>query len=449
MEIPATDNSDIGVSVDDCFVVIDLATPYLAPSSSLVGALGETLSKLGDWEVIWDLRGNGNDVYQDTIDAYRSAAQWQAGRPTALVTPGNAELVDEALAKPAALRPRLLKANAKPLVTRRLDLKPFSDDWVMYESGAILLSQQSSREVELEMNPVVARERIRRDVEAAIALGIVGEQTDELLDKLLGDALIHQIETAEKLKPLETSIQDERRELLQTFLEQIASNSLLAQIAFIDEGDRIRVVPMHANALHRVDCDSELLAVRPARRGAAAQWKRFGGAIAELEEMINRAETTEAEIESLLRRNPLFLKGLNYTHAYHQVVLPMGDGRSLRPDIIVEPVSSEWADIIDLKLPSETLFVGSAKRPQLSQAIARAASQLRQYARWFDDRAVSRRVEDRYGFKCFKPKQVVIIGRDPRQFDEAQREAAVSAYPDLEIVTYDQLLRVARRQLLF
>jgi hypothetical protein len=112
-------------------------------------------------------------------------------------------------------------------------------------------------------------------------------------------------------------------------------------------------------------------------------------------------------------------------------------------------VTGNWADVIDLKLPTEPVFVGPADRPRLSAAVAEAAAQLRHYASWFDDRKIASRVEEKYGFRCHKPKQVVVIGRDPRKFTEAQQLAARSSYPDLEIVTYDRLLAAAKDRLLF
>jgi hypothetical protein len=130
-------------------------------------------------------------------------------------------------------------------------------------------------------------------------------------------------------------------------------------------------------------------------------------------------------------------------------VLPLGDGNSLRPDVIAEPAGGGWTEVLDLKLPSERIYVGGGDRPRLSAAIAEAASQLRSYARYFEDRVAAKRIEETYGLHCYKPQQAVIIGRDPTGLDERQREAALTAYPDLRIITYDELLRAARERLLF
>jgi hypothetical protein len=43
---------------------------------------------------------------------------------------------------------------------------------------------------------------------------------------------------------------------------------------------------------------------------------------------------------------------------------------------------------------------------------------------------------------------VVIIGRDPERFSPEEQRRALTADPSLEFVTYDQLLRAARTQLL-
>lgn len=441
----------MNLSAEDCIAVIDLATLDLAPDPLLVAKLAVTASQLDDWQVVWDLRGAKGGVYNDHLDAYAEAvATERTATTTVLASPDRQHEVEDALRLQLGWDTRLdvLETRAKPLVKRPLDLAPFSDDWTGNAEDTITPADISwGHGVDMK----AAMALLSGDIEAAIALGIVADDavSTEFEEEVVDDLLVDQYVLEESAIRVEEEVEGERVSLLDRFLRQIASNSLLAQLTFVHDAGRISVVPFHGNGLHELDCGDSLLAVRPARRGATAQWHHFAGAIAELEELINRPDVKEAEIEAMLRRHPLFLRGLNYTQAYHQVILPMGDGLSLRPDVIVEPAADGWCDIIDLKLPREPIFVGAGDRTRLSQAIAQAAAQLRQYARWFDDRKVAKAVEDQYGFRCFRPRQVVIIGRDPREFSDAQREAARSAYPDLEIVTYDQLLSAARSRLLF
>jgi hypothetical protein len=440
----------LNLSAEDCIAVIDLATLELAPDPLLVAKLAATASHLDEWQVVWDLRGPKGEVYNDHLDAYAEAVATEKASKTVLVSPERQHEVEDALRLKLGWETRVdvLETRAKPLVKRPLDLGPFSDDWTGNAEDTITPADVSwGHGVDMKS----ASALLSGNLETAIALGIIDDRaiSPEFAPEYFDDVLIDNYTLEESAIRVEEEVEEERASLLDRFLRQIASNSLLAQLAFVHNSDRISVVPLHGNGLHDLDCGDSVLAVRPFRRGSVTQWQHFAGAIGELEELINRPDVKEAEIEALLRRHPLFLRGLNYAEAYHQVVLPMEDGRSLRPDVIVEPASENWCDIIDLKLPGERVFVGSGDRPRLSQAIAQAAAQLRQYARWFDDRKVAKAIEEQYGFRCYRPRQVVIIGRDPREFSDGQREAARSAYPDLEIVTYDQLLKAARSRLLF
>lgn len=315
----------------------------------------------------------------------------------------------------------------------------FTDEWVDLRNSPDLDEQANLETQALE-------DELRDDARVAAELGISTDPRDAMtiIDMMLLDDRLYGA-----TEPHMGNIADERRKILSTFLDRIATNSLFSHIAMLSEGDHIKVVPYHGHGVHKVDTGRALLTVRPGRVGTSVQWARFTAALAELEELVNAPSIKEIEIERLLRENPLFMRGLNYTQVYHQVVLPLGDGSSLRPDIIAEPAGGGWVDILDLKLPNEPIYVGGGDRPRLSAAIAEAASQLRDYARFFEDRAAADRIEREYGFRCYKPRQAVIIGRDPRDMNERQREASLTTYPDLRVVTYDELLRSARSLLLF
>jgi hypothetical protein len=240
----------------------------------------------------------------------------------------------------------------------------------------------------------------------------------------------------------------ERARLLGRFLNSIGVNSLLAELAIVFDRDRVQVIPYHSFSLHNVPGPRDrLVLLRPGRR-STQYWRRFKKDIRELENLLNSRGVKEHEIEALLRRNPLFLRGLNYRKVYPQVILPMGADNSLRPDAIAEPVDSEWCHIIDYKLPSQKVLVGRDNRLSLASGIIEVASQLREYSAYFDQRCIAREVETKYGFKCYKPKLVAIVGRDPQDLEPEQVRRAMTAFPDLEVVTYDRLLKAAKRYLL-
>lgn len=433
-------------SAEDCFAVADIATPDLAPHPFTVGIVTQSAVGLQNWQMVWDLRSlDGYTVYEDILDALDEAISYERGAPIVYVTPEKVEEVEAALTRFRVVAPRVLPTRNKPLPRRSLDLAPFTDGWSGDLEGSGLVTLIDA-DVDNELNVDRMRTSLIDDGRVAAEIGLLPshQEAEELVKDFLRDD-----QFVDAYSKVLSEVSTEREQLLSTFLESIASNSLLSEVALMTEGDRIRVVPLHAGALYELDTGSESLTIRPARPGKGPQWRRFSTAIAELEQLINEPGTDESEIEELLVRNPLFLRGLNYTQAYHQVVLPLGKGRHYKPDIIAEPADSEWWDIIDVKLPKEKIFVGRPGRVGISGAIRDAASQLREYARWFDGGSVAKKVEERYKIRCHEPKQVVIIGRDPREFTEEQRRAARSAHPNLEIVTYDGLLKAAKNQLLF
>jgi hypothetical protein len=446
-------SATIDIAAEDCYAIIDpISEGEVAPHNFTMTPFGEAASQLAPWSVVWDFRQMGETLYRDVVDAYDAAARRLepgAARPVALVHPGREADVEDAFREfryhgKLAPVPRIVPAEARPIATRSFDLTPFEERWLELRDFPVVLGDAEIEDVEVTLK--ILEEELRRDGQKAAELGITSDETEAMgiVDALLADDEYHR-----SMERLMQDVEEERRGILSSFLTKIATNSLFSHIALHLEGDRIRVVPYHGHGVHNIEAANELIAVRPSRVGAVTQWARLAPAIARLEELLNTPGVKEGDIERLLRANPLFLRGLNYTNVYHQVVLPLTDGSYLKPDIIAEPVGGGWAEILDLKLPTETIYVGGGDRPMLSHAINKAARQLRSYARYFEDRAAAKRVEEKYGFRCYMPRQTVIIGRDPAELNDLQRDTVLTAYPHLRIVTYDELIRSAQELLLF
>lgn len=131
-----------------------------------------------------------------------------------------------------------------------------------------------------------------------------------------------------------------------------------------------------------------------------------------------------------------------------QVVLEREDGSSLRPDFRVQPTGSDWWDVLDLKLPDENTLVGGRDRKAFSAAVTQLAAQLREYGAYFEDPRLARRIEQKYGIKCYRPRMVGIIGRDPLTGDERQLRRVMTQYEGLNVLTFDQLVRIAKTRIL-
>jgi hypothetical protein len=205
------------------------------------------------------------------------------------------------------------------------------------------------------------------------------------------------------------------------------------------------LTPYHAHAHYPIDGKSELLIARPAviahKTGALLRNEIEG-----FEELLGQAHSKENQIQHFLERHPNILKALNtgYAHVYSQVVLERDDGTSLRPDFMLEPIGSDWCDILDIKLPDKPVVVGRKDRKRFSSAIEELRAQLREYAAYFEDESLSKRVEERYGIKCYRPRLIGIIGRDPRLADTRQLRRLETQYSDISILSFEQLLRIAK-----
>jgi hypothetical protein len=237
------------------------------------------------------------------------------------------------------------------------------------------------------------------------------------------------------------------RRTLETLFHTMGRNSLLVEFSFQATRRDILVTPYHAHALHSVEDHEAILTARPAviahKTGALLSTE-----LQELERILGDAATRERDIQMYLERHPSIFTALGYAHVYPQIVLTREDGTALRPDFFVERADRGWADILDLKVPSMQTVVGGRDRKTLAAAIHELAAQLREYAAYFEDERLSKRIEELYGIRCYKPRLIGIVGHDPRLDDQRQLRRLMTAYSDLSVLTFDQLLQIAKSRLL-
>jgi hypothetical protein len=130
------------------------------------------------------------------------------------------------------------------------------------------------------------------------------------------------------------------------------------------------------------------------------------------------------------------------------VLLERDDGTSLRPDFILEPYQGDWCDILELKRPMPAIIVGANDRKSLSAAVHAVAAQLREYAAYFENPKYRRWVYERYGLKLYRPRLFALIGREPIGRDTEAVRRSMTCYTDIEVVTFDELLTIAKRRIL-
>lgn len=75
-----------------------------------------------------------------------------------------------------------------------------------------------------------------------------------------------------------------------------------------------------------------------------------------------------------------------------------------------------------------------------------ARAQLQAYRQWFEEPHNREKLRDRLGLSVYKPSLMVVIGRADEFRDQFERGALRADNPDLELVTYDDILAHARRR---
>lgn len=188
--------------------------------------------------------------------------------------------------------------------------------------------------------------------------------------------------------------------------------------------------------------------VHAARINLASPRKlELGSQIERFEWLINQPKVSEYDIQKFLESAPNFLLGLEYKSLHSQLTMVREDRPSLRPDFFLERVRGDFCDILDIKLPTSPLVVGTPNRRTFSAAVISAMGQLRKYRNYFDDPANVRIFQARYGLNAYKPKIQVVIGRSSSYADHFERAVMEDELKNLQIITFDDILDRVRQQL--
>jgi Domain of unknown function (DUF4263) len=112
----------------------------------------------------------------------------------------------------------------------------------------------------------------------------------------------------------------------------------------------------------------------------------------------------------------------------------------IKPDFfVVQP--NGYAEIVEFKLPSieKNTVVGGKNRETFAAWLNSYISQTRVYASYFEDPNNRKWFEKKYGFKVYKPRRWLVVGRR-NDFDSDVWREILSDYKDLEIMTFDDLI---------
>jgi deoxycytidine triphosphate deaminase len=172
-------------------------------------------------------------------------------------------------------------------------------------------------------------------------------------------------------------------------------------------------------------------------------------ALSELERMLRDPALSERDLQSLFDDFPHLLVGPDYTEIRSQIVLRLKDGGALIPDFFLQPVDQRqlW-DIADIKLPKFRTVVHQRHRARLSAAVMEGIAQLRTYSRYFDDAENRDRTKERHGITAYKPRLILVIGREEPNLSPVEWRAVESEAGDVKLLNYDQVVQLARHRLL-
>ncbi len=162
-------------------------------------------------------------------------------------------------------------------------------------------------------------------------------------------------------------------------------------------------------------------------------------------EIFADSNNSETDITSFLSEseNRFILKmGFMGTNIYDQVNCEWQseNKNDIKPDFFIVRANG-YADIVEFKLPrlKGNTIVGRTNREQFSSEIHSYIAQTRVYSSYFDDPNNRKWIESKYGFKVYKPKRYLVVGRR-KDFPGDEWMEIKSDFENIEIITYDDLV---------
>ena len=228
-------------------------------------------------------------------------------------------------------------------------------------------------------------------------------------------------------------------EVFETVAKQL-SDGLTNILVVPNRGHLLAIPATQLQAYQVMTPTNDLLWVAPyvAISRLSSFWRRQ---LEEFEKMLNDVGAKEHDFQLFFERNPLFLQGIDYKSVIpHPVLEREPDVGNLVPDFLLQPLESQYSDILDLKLPTQKLFAGSENRIRLNQAVQDAIAQVREYRDYFEDPRKRKTVMDKYGMTAYRPSAAIVIGRQEQGLpDEKVRQVLDSLPSFTKLITYDQL----------
>ena len=150
------------------------------------------------------------------------------------------------------------------------------------------------------------------------------------------------------------------------------------------------------------------------------------------------------QLSALLRKTPGVLFTDQHLAAKAGVLLHAAEGFGLKPDFFLQRRDAPLWDIAELKLPFEKLVQGRPARRGLAAAVRWGMDQLQRYREYFSRLWLSKSFSRNTWIRSVSPEahSDYWAGRCVGTYRERQRLTP----PESRILTYDDLLRLAKHR---
>jgi hypothetical protein len=239
------------------------------------------------------------------------------------------------------------------------------------------------------------------------------------------------------------------RRYILDLINNIGRSSLLDQYCLLANRDgSIIVDSFQANTINDINAKDQLITAKPYVRSNIS-YELQNKALCEFQSLINNNNVKETQLQKFFEKNPIFFQSMGYKNIKPQIILEREEGDSLRPDFLLQPFGEEWWDILDLKLPNKKTVISSKRdRYKFFESLNELIAQLREYAAYFENEKYAKRIEEKYGIKCYKPRIIGVIGNDNNEEDERQIRRLMTSYSDLKIIPFNQLYKICKERIL-
>ncbi|MGD0819221.1 MAG: Shedu anti-phage system protein SduA domain-containing protein [Desulfomonilia bacterium] len=168
--------------------------------------------------------------------------------------------------------------------------------------------------------------------------------------------------------------------------------------------------------------------------------------IEELEDMLNNQKATEADYQIFFEKHTHFLRNWDLREVYPHVYLTREQESSLIPDFIITNQETQDAAIVELKKPTHKIVRHQNNRTRFADAVMEAKTQLLEYCDWFEIPQNRTKLKAKFKMEIYRPRLMVIIGRASEFRDGIDRQKLRSRDPKIEVVTYDDILTLAKQR---